>query len=374
MAEPSSSPTLRAAIAELKEEDPSLTVRQVHEALLQLDPQWAGLPLASVKKMCSKLTKAAAHLDDSMTKHRPKGLFEASATASDLYHGDDAVDPYSIPAWSGLGFVPRTADGEACPPLEWCFQAALPDVARVALSLGGGEGAMDAYAQFVYSLFHSELQTPECTAVHMQCMCRANAVCLTLASTLGASILRSALLPSPPSTPPQPHPHPHPYPHPVVHAYEATASMYRAVLEAPDGASLVIDFLQPACACPATVDCHGGALGSVRAAAAGEAVEAPAAGAAAGAAPLLPVRYLHVPHDLEPARQAALLQAAQRTMAPECPHATAAMLAKGVQPPGLVSTVKAGRHGDCGLRSSAAARQPRVFLRPYAWAPGCSIL
>ena len=168
-------PKLRSAIAELREEQPSLTARQVHEALLQLHPDtWAGLPLASVKKMCAKLTKAVAGRG---------GTTVADAPCS------DAVDPSSLAAWPGLGFVPRTAHGSVCPPLEWSFQAAFPDSARVALSLGGDESAMDAYAQFVYSLFHGVgCMTHDCT-------CSACAVCLpplsagTLRSTPAASAL-----------------------------------------------------------------------------------------------------------------------------------------------------------------------------------------
>lgn len=281
-------PNLRTAIAALKDANPALTARQVHETLVASAECWKELPLASVKKMCSKMTKAAMAAN-------------AVAAAAPAEAADTVgIDPTALPAWAGLESVPpRRADGSECRPLEWCFQAAMPQAAKIALSLGGDEGTMDAYAQMVYSLFH------------------------------------------------------------IVHAYESTPSMYRAALETRDGAALLIDVLQPACACPSAVEaCRVGSGDTA-------------------AAPLLAVRYLHLPGAAElralPPDEAAAaaearVQAARQTMAPGCPYATAALLAKGAQPPGLVTTIEAESADEIEealrhLRANEAALAPAYVAR-----------
>ena len=279
---------LRTAIAALKDINPALTARRVHDALVASAECWKELPLASVKKMCSKMTKAAA-------------AASAGATATPMAADTGGIDPTALPAWVGLDSVPpRRADGTECRPLEWCFQAAMPQTAKIALSLGGDEGTMDGYAQMVYSLFH------------------------------------------------------------IVHTYESTPSMYRAALETRDGgAALLIDVLQPPCACPAAVEaCRVGSGDTA-------------------APPLLSVRYLHVPGAAElralPPDEAAAaaearVQAARQTMAPTCPHATAALLAKGAQPPGVMTTIEAASADEIDealrlLRANEAALAPAYAAR-----------
>lgn len=72
---------LRVAIEKLKEKQHDLNARQVYDELQKQDPaKWADLTIASVRRVCSKISKGAAVITQKAAAARAQS--EAAAAAA----------------------------------------------------------------------------------------------------------------------------------------------------------------------------------------------------------------------------------------------------------------------------------------------------